>query len=397
MATDRLLGRTTAGTGAVEEITVGTGLTFSTGSIQVTPNTYQPLDTQLTALAALAPSADTAPYFTSSSAAALMTVTAAGRALLDDADAAAQRATLGLTGTSTPTFTAIELGNTTDTTLTRASAGVLAVEGVAVSLNTTTQSHTATAYEVGHVSDTTLSRAAAGVLAVEGNIVPSPSSQAHGDILYRGASGWERVAAGTAGQVLQTNGAGAAPTWITFTTTPPGVINQYAGVSAPAGWLLCAGQAVSRSTYAALFAILGGNFGVGDGVTTFNLPDLRGRVVAGLDNMGGTLTNRITAAGSGIAGTTLGAAGGVEVHTLTTAQMPSHEHLTVWPGATGSSSPSINGSQYIVGRNDSSSNQTYDINGTANLPTAGRTTVQGSNAAHTNTQPTIMLNYIIKT
>lgn len=112
-----------------------------------------------------------------------------------------------------PQFATIELGAASDTTLSRSAAGVIAVEGVTVPLNSTTNTHTAQQIELGHATDTTLSRSAAGVLAVEGNLVPSPASQAHGDILYRGASGWERLAAGTSGQFLKTLGAGAAPEW----------------------------------------------------------------------------------------------------------------------------------------------------------------------------------------
>lgn len=64
--------------------------------------------------------------------------------------------------------------------------------------------------------------------------------------------------------------------------TPPGVVVPYAGASAPTGWLLCDGSAVSRTTYAALFSAIGTQYGVGDGSTTFNLPDIRGRVPVGL-------------------------------------------------------------------------------------------------------------------
>ncbi|HEX5676413.1 MAG TPA: phage tail protein, partial [Alcanivorax sp.] len=94
----------------------------------------------------------------------------------------------------------------------------------------------------------------------------------------------------------------------------------------PNGWLFCDGRAVSRTTYAALFTAIGTKYGAGDGSTTFNLPDLRGRVPAGRDNMGGTAANRLTTAGSGVDGVALGAAGGSETHVLTGLQMPSHSH-----------------------------------------------------------------------
>lgn len=94
--------------------------------------------------------------------------------------------------------------------------------------------------------------------------------------------------------------------------TPSGVIVPFAGSNAPSGWLLCAGQAISRTQYAGLFLTISTTYGVGDGSTTFNLPDLRGRTIAGLDNMGGSAASRLTAGVSGINATTLGAAGGDE-------------------------------------------------------------------------------------
>src|SRR5262245_7755956 len=66
-------------------------------------------------------------------------------------------------------------------------------------------------------------------------------------------------------------------------TTPPGVIQTYAGSTAPTGWLLCDGAAVSRTTFAVLFAICGTTYGAGDGSTTFNLPNLKGRMPVGID------------------------------------------------------------------------------------------------------------------
>jgi hypothetical protein len=63
---------------------------------------------------------------------------------------------------------------------------------------------------------------------------------------------------------------------------PPGSLISFTGVAAPSGWLLCDGSAVSRTTYGGLFAVLGTTYGAGDGFSTFNLPDLRGRVPVGL-------------------------------------------------------------------------------------------------------------------
>jgi microcystin-dependent protein len=88
-----------------------------------------------------------------------------------------------------------------------------------------------------------------------------------------------------------------------------GEVKPFAGTAAPAGYLLCFGQAISRTNYVGLFTVLGTTYGAGDGSTTFNLPDLRGRVAAGLDNMGGSAAGRLSAV---IGGTILGAAGGSE-------------------------------------------------------------------------------------
>ena len=67
---------------------------------------------------------------------------------------------------------------------------------------------------------------------------------------------------------------------------PTGLILPYGGSTAPTGWLLCQGQAISRTTYAALFAIIGTAYGVGDGSTTFNVPDMQGRIPVGLNTSG---------------------------------------------------------------------------------------------------------------
>lgn len=106
--------------------------------------------------------------------------------------------------------------------------------------------------------------------------------------------------------------------------TPIGGLMPYAGSTAPnSNFSLAYGAAISRTTYATLFALIGTTYGAGDGVTTFTIPDLRGRTIFGLDNMGGSTASRVTSSGSGISGTTLGAAGGFESNTLTAGNIPS--------------------------------------------------------------------------
>jgi microcystin-dependent protein len=92
------------------------------------------------------------------------------------------------------------------------------------------------------------------------------------------------------------------------------------------------GQNLSRTSYAALFGALGTTYGAGDGSTTFGTPDIRGRGLFALDNLGGTAANRITSGVSGIAGGTLGAAGGdqrIGTHGHTSS---AHNHGITDPG-----------------------------------------------------------------
>jgi microcystin-dependent protein len=113
---------------------------------------------------------------------------------------------------------------------------------------------------------------------------------------------------------------------------------DYGAAQIPSWAILQYGQAVSRAGYPALHALASAAsypHGNGDGSSTFNIADKRGRVCSGKDDMGGTAASRITAAISGTAGTVLGAAVGSEGVTLATAQMPSHSHLgnTNWASA----------------------------------------------------------------
>lgn len=109
---------------------------------------------------------------------------------------------------------------------------------------------------------------------------------------------------------------------------PLGVLLPYppTATAPSSNWALPYGQAISRTTYAPLFSLMGTTYGTGDGSTTFNLPDLRGRSPFGKDDMGGSAANRITTAGASIDGTTLGAAGGAQNVTLNSTQIPGHTH-----------------------------------------------------------------------
>lgn len=99
-------------------------------------------------------------------------------------------------------------------------------------------------------------------------------------------------------------------------------------------WYLCYGQAVSRATFSAAFALMGTTWGSGDGTTTFNLPDLRGRARWGLDNMGGVAANRVTGGVSGVPATTLGGVGGSQqsqtdtLVAVSNVTDPGHNHST---------------------------------------------------------------------
>ena len=107
------------------------------------------------------------------------------------------------------------------------------------------------------------------------------------------------------------------------TSVPAGSIVDYAGAVAPEGWMMCYGQIMSRVLYPALFQSIGIQYGAGDGSTTFQLPDCRGRVAAGKDDMGGTKANRIK---NIFDGSVLGGAGGGEAIILDLTMIPSHSH-----------------------------------------------------------------------
>jgi microcystin-dependent protein len=188
-------------------------------------------------------------------------------------------------------------------------------------------------------------------------------------------------------------------------TVPVGTIWHYAGAAAPnAQWHLGDGSALSRTTYATLFSVIGGYYGAGDGSTTFNIPDCRGRVLAGPD--GGT--GRLYSWG-------LGQAGGESAHTLTITEMPSHHHANYDSGhGHGVSDPghahtyyngygqSVQfGSSFIVqGYNNSGSSATTSSSTTGIGINTGYATMvnayAGGGGAHNVVQPTLVTNCIVR-
>lgn len=159
---------------------------------------------------------------------------------------------------------------------------------------------------------------------------------------------------------------GVLPTSIGI--VPAGGIISYGGSAAPNGYLLCDGSAVSRSTYSALFTVIGAAYGAGDGSTTFNIPDMRGRSPLG------------TGTGSGLTSRSIGQSGGEENHALSVAELASHQH------GYNRNAPDINlGLQ--------SGSETLRIQGNQ----SNDTTSTGSGTAHNTMHPFLVTNFIIKT
>jgi microcystin-dependent protein len=185
---------------------------------------------------------------------------------------------------------------------------------------------------------------------------------------------------------------------------PVGSLMHFAGGLAPAGWLICGGQAVSRTTYAKLFAIIGTSYGIGDGSTTFNLPDLRGRVMAGFDDMGGVNAGRLSAV---LASTSINGRGGTAQITLGTANLPPYTPTgsVSTPTFTGGTLFANSGTQAGSGAlpiapvlaNSTSANTTVTITGTVSTPTFTGDAQGGTSSAVQTVQPTMVVSIIIKT
>lgn len=174
--------------------------------------------------------------------------------------------------------------------------------------------------------------------------------------------------------------------WILINPAPgaanvqTGMVIDFAGTSAPSGYLVCDGSNVSRTTYAGLFTAIGTTWGVGDGSTTFGLPDSRRRTAVG---SGGT--------GTGTLGNAVGNTGGSETHALTTAEHAVHSHPN-----TATTTGTVNGTAFMAypfvccGTNVQ---QTGAAAGTVTMTNANA----GSGTAHNNIQPSYVVAKIIKT
>ncbi len=182
-------------------------------------------------------------------------------------------------------------------------------------------------------------------------VVDASAAVQQGDKVYA-------IVQGPTGVVVGRLGAG-------IEITPIGSITPYAGDSSvvPTGWLLCNGQAASRTIYPILFARLGTAYGAGDGTSTFNVPNLVARIPYGVGN-----------------GRNRGATGGAETVALTAAQMPAHTH-----GAPANNVETI--------ADGTGAHVASDIYSTTNFTT---TTSAGGGERHENMPPFLTVNYIIK-
>ncbi len=237
-----------------------------------------------------------------------------------------------------------------------------------------------------------------GNFTVNGNLGVTGTTSLSGALTYGGVT-LSNAVTGTGSMVLSASpaltGAPTAPTAAAGTNTtqiattafvlangvPTGGLVMWSTASAPSGYLLCDGSAVSRTTYASLFAVVGSTFGSGDGSTTFNLPNY---------------TNRMPY------GTTIGATGGSANATLVshthTASVsdPQHSHSTTF----NQTSKGNNATPYMLSNPFIGEN----FNGSVALSTTSAATgisvgisTEGSSATNANLPPYLGINFIIKT
>jgi hypothetical protein len=262
-ATDKLLGRSTAGAGSVEEITctaAGRAIlddadasaqrtTLGLGTLATQSGTFSGTSSgtntgdQTITLTSDVTGSGTGSFATTIAAGVVSTsklggdITTAGKALLDDADAAAQRTTLGLgtLATQSGTFSGTSSGtNTGDQTITL--TGDVTGSGTG-SFAATIANDAVTNAKLANMTASTIKARVTGSTgdpedATLSQVLDLVGSAAQGDILYRGASTWTRLGAGTSGQYLKTQGTGANPTWAAVTASGGGSTNVWIPASA---------------------------------------------------------------------------------------------------------------------------------------------------------------------
>jgi microcystin-dependent protein/phage-related tail fiber protein len=220
------------------------------------------------------------------------------------------------------------------------------------------------------------SNISSGTLAIARGGTNGSATPTQGGLAYGTGTAYAFTSAGTSGQLLQSNGT-SAPSWINSSSLiPVGSVQMYAGSNLstpPSGWLFCQGQTVSRTVYAALFSAIGTVYGSGDGSTTFHLPNLMGNVAVGYKS-GDTNFG------------TMGKTAGSATVTLDSTHMPTHSHTVT------------NGSNRTYWNNNGNNPWTWAYNnpGAIGSDTNPSTSTAGSSQPHSNLQPYIVLNYIIK-
>lgn len=165
--------------------------------------------------------------------------------------------------------------------------------------------------------------------------------------------------------------------WVYLTPSDMGDIKYSCQESDHGCWLLCDGRSISRTEYSDLFEAIGTAFGVGNGSTTFNIPDARGRVLGAIGS------------GTGLTPRNLGDTVGAETHTLTTSEMPSHSHGVTDPGHAHSYSNNLNDQGVNTLTTQDSAADNADLGQTTGSSTTGITINNtGGGGAHNNMQPT---------
>lgn len=182
--------------------------------------------------------------------------------------------------------------------------------------------------------------------------------------------------------------------WIPLRADDPvGIIKMWGGnitIPVPTGWLLCDGNWVSRTTYAALFAVIGTVYGIGDGVSYFTLPNFKGRVPVGFDTSQEEFN-------------TFGEMGGEKTHTLAESEMPSHTH-TAYVGDPGHNHLFDPNNPVVM---HTAPTGTHTLGGGSALYLGGNIQPaltgisvanewKGGSVAHNNLPPYLTVNYIIK-